>query len=915
MEQIMIYHQELKALLFILMLGIQHCQVAKASFAPVNLEMFNDSYHQRLSVRWSVSGTAYSSGSNIIFHIQVSRDTQMNIIWNETFISKYLDADNRFTWSWDSDVPLECYTHFVRIRGAPAGDELPEWSTWSQWKAHHGKENLRAKPYIFPHEKIVQEGSSIRFCCIPGRDQKVASLWYGGAWYHVPANSSGTFEIEVHNVSSTNAGGANVICTTTNGRGLPTFHGTVLFVTKAPDEPRNMSCETQDLKTLICSWNPGEKSNLDEDRAPNYTLHEWFSQESKLCPRNECTWPIQRNQQIYNFTLVAQNQLGKKSVGIVVDATQRVHPLAPTGLEFHYINATNVELRWTFTADYTGLLLLCQTELQIKSRHVEHRNSTIIGKAPTSLYTVTHDRLQPNTNYMIRLHCMATTHLSTWSDWSEQLGLGTPEDVPTAGLDIWRGVKSSQDGRSVTLYWRPLSAIHANGYIVWYNITWRQRYDQSNYQSKVVYEPNNSAQLLIDGQAYVIHITAQNGAGSSPTSEIRIPKNDENIDNSQIKEERAYGKDGGIYVSWKPHPAAYHGYVVEWCNFPKSQHCDLQWKKFNASVDSDVIRSDAFNPGERYTFRIYGSNEQGEHLLEKKSGYIKELACSVAMSLKVDAIKADTVHLTWDPYQRDACQEGFITHFRIYLKSPGGICGMKGSTEHTLTDGNRVCMISINDTEKKNFSINPLKPSTKYEIAMVAWTGGGEGPLEFTKVRTQPDTTAVIMAIALPVIIVSIMLLQLLLLGYWKRQWVKNVCFPDIPDPNKSNILIFPTLKEHEEKVMVPRNCVTQKIEILDQQNQAALQMSDVPRKESEREWNCMGEARDCANMDSNLHDMKRAGPLYQNCDHTIDQTQSAIYLEFINRNFCGTPEDAFEILTSEGYQPQREIQPMVMPK
>ncbi|XP_041436521.1 oncostatin-M-specific receptor subunit beta isoform X2 [Xenopus laevis] len=914
MDWLIRYHQELKCLLIVLMLGILHCQGVKVSFAPLNLEMFNDSYQQRLSVRWSVSENAYLSGSDIIFHAQVGRDTQMNIIRNETYISKYSDAENQFTWFWDSDVPLECYTHFVRIRGAPAGDELPEWSPWSQWKAHYGKENLRAKPYIFPHEKIVQEGTSVNFCCIPGKNQKVAKFFWK-TWYDAPANSNGTFDFTVHNVSSTKAGGANVICTTTNGIHI-TMRGTVLFVTKPPDEPTNMSCETQDLKTLICSWNPGKKSNLDEDLAPNYKLHEWFSKKTKLCSRSECTWPIQKNQNIYNFTLVAKNQLGMKSVSILVDATQRVHPLAPTGLELQYINATNAKFRWTLKADYTGLLLLCQTELQMNNHHVEWRNITVMGKAPTSFYTIALDRLQPYTNYTMTLRCMAATHLSTWSDWSEQLELRTHEDVPTAQLDIWREVKSSENGRTVTLYWRPFSEIYATGYIVFYNVTWRRLYDQTKYQSRVVHPPQNTTQLSIDRQAYVIHITAQNGAGISPPSEIRIPNDDEIRDNGQIKEGRVNGKDGGIYVSWKPHPANYHGYVVEWCNFPKSQHCDLQWKKFNSSVASDVIKSGAFNPGVRYTFRIFGSNEEGEHFLEKKSGYIQELACSMRMRITIDGIQADMLHLTWDPYQRYTCQEGFITHYRIYLKSPEGNCQMKGSTELPLTDGKSVCMISINDTEKKSFSINPLKPNTKYEIAMAASTGGGESPLEFTKVTTQPDT-AVIIAIALPVIIVSIMLLQLLLLGYWKRQWVKNMCYPDIPDPNKSNVLSFPTLKEHEEKVMVPRNCVVQKIEIVNQQKVEEVeevQLSQAQSKEIEK-LSCRSEENDCANVSSSLDDMNSAGLLYQTFDDPINRTQPSIYLEFFNRNYCGTPEDAFEILTSQGYQPQREIQPTVMPK
>ncbi|CAJ0965596.1 unnamed protein product [Ranitomeya imitator] len=50
---------------------------------------------------------------------------------------------------------------------------------------------------------------------------------------------------------------------------------------------------------------------------------------------------------------------------------------------------------------------------------------------------------------------------------------------------------------------------------------------------------------------------------------------------------------------------------------------------------------------------------------------------------------------------------------------------------------------------------------------------------------------AVVRSIIVPIITVSLLALALLLIGCWKRAWLKRICLPDIPDPNSSKILSF----------------------------------------------------------------------------------------------------------------------------
>lgn len=45
-------------------------------------------------------------------------------------------------WTWESELPLECVTHFVRIRGMEDDAWAPwrrVWSSWSAWVEVNGK--------------------------------------------------------------------------------------------------------------------------------------------------------------------------------------------------------------------------------------------------------------------------------------------------------------------------------------------------------------------------------------------------------------------------------------------------------------------------------------------------------------------------------------------------------------------------------------------------------------------------------------------------------------------------------------------------------------------------------------------------------------------------------------------------------
>ncbi|XP_063817302.1 oncostatin-M-specific receptor subunit beta [Pseudophryne corroboree] len=896
-------HGVVIALFLTLQPGVWHCQEPELR----ELKLRHDSSQQRLFVEWNLYEKSHAPDVEIQFQIQVARSKKLNIILNETYTTTLSGSGEPYRWTWDSQLPLECDSHSVRIRSALLGRP---WSMWSPWKTHHGHSN-GDRTVIYPHEKIVPVGSNVTFCCFPGHNQRVEYMRYGGPIYNSTSLSLETdsYAITVQNVTITRSDGANVIC-----RVAGKNHGTVLIVSKPPDEPKNFSCITQDMETLNCTWSPGHIYNFYRVLAVNYTLHEWLSHKSSPCTRNECIWPVARNQQIYNFTLIAENVMGGRRIHAIVNLTERILPLVPSNLEARHRNSSHITLNWVLKADYTALRLHCQTDSQENLVNTMSR-----GKKASDVYSVILAGLQPWTKYDLKVRCMSESSLAGWSTWSQELSVWTHEDVPTGALDVWRQVKRGEGRRLVTLYWRPSPAFSANGIISHYNIRWWTLEGALISNNSKVSAQENSSRISIGRQAYAFSVMAENGAGKSPATELRIPRARTN-DDEHVAVQKTSSRDGGIYLQWERNPTLL-GYVVEWCNEPKRPHCDLQWKKYNSSIDSDVVTSGAFRPGVRYHFHIHGSKEDGEHLLGSRMGYTVELVSSVKPKAEIRKINANSLSLDWSPYPTDESQEGFVTGYIIYLKNTGGVCETGMSDDHIYFNGSDVCRLHKKDPNDMEITINGLQSNTTYEVAVTALTGGGETEVEFTKAHTPPGTGAVILPILLPVLTVALLALALISVGCWKRAWLKEMCYPDIPDPNKSKILSFPAPKGVADRHCRPADigCATQMVEVVSQQNLECTKTYDSINNTSGDQldllYTCI-QKNNQSGCGVNLHyvtgSAENANTLHETT-HEPSDVPGTKYQEFFNQNYTSSPDCTFDCSTSPGYRPQADSAPRPM--
>ncbi|NXD22799.1 OSMR protein, partial [Spelaeornis formosus] len=582
-----------------------------------------------------------------------------------------------------------------------------------------------------------------------------------------------------------------------------------------PGTPKDFFCHTQDMKKITCTWSE-EETYLYGENSPQYTLSKTSSQKTALCKAScskqcSCSWDIGQ-QRIWNVTVTVENPLGKKTATYVFDVNHRMYPTAPFQV-WEDCTDTEITLHWNY--EKNEIELFCQTEVLHPDGKIELHNSSIADSK-----RITVRGLQPYTEYRARVRCGAARHFWRWSEWSQPLTTRTNEGTPSGRLDIWREITPVLGGRNVTLFWKQTPSFQANGKIISYEVTWEKIEDGSKPESISFSSVYNSTRIFIDNYSYKISIMAKNKANFSRPSVLIISRATDNSRNifstEELKEGLVNGTKDGIFISWEPR-SIFDSYIVDWCNFPSSQPCDLQWKRFGPNTSSAVISSDVFVPGVRYKFCIYGSVTNKASLLEKKIGYLRELPPRLDPVVRKVDLTHNSVTLFWDSYLTNESEPGFVRGYHVYVSPIQGNCNLKGSKKHLLSDESELCKYTIENPEEKRYTVKHLMPNTKYKIVVKAFTGGGETPIISFRYIDTPYNSNMLYFLFLVVIIPTVVAA----ICHWKMKWVKECCCPLIPSPNKSKVLSFKEFKIDSEKVLKIKDCLP---DVLDMDSNAEAQ-------------------------------------------------------------------------------------------
>ncbi|MGH0126173.1 UNVERIFIED_CONTAM: hypothetical protein FKN15_005569 [Acipenser sinensis] len=510
-------------------------------------------------------------------------------------------------------------------RGRPQKRELPAAATKREssldailravmhncWRPICGIDTSNAtKAILFPKDrKIARNGSAVYFCCVAGKDELVTRMSVHNKNYFLIQISQRTQAIKVEYDLPVSYGN-DIDCIATKTKADPS----ILFFINPPGVPNNLTCETRDMKEVVCTWRTWQEAKNNNPYTETiYSLYEGLLQKVGKCQKESCSFKVTPGQNVYNITVKAKNKVGKAAAHLNMDITHRVYPVDLSEVSNNGVGPRTVNLSWFLKANYSSLGLVCQTNITTDNGN-QKLNHSFEGRLDNHSYTVTVDGLHPYTNYAVSIHC-ASEHFWKWNSWSKAFSFITEQDAPSVGPDVWRQIKKSPQGRSVTLYWKYSTNSETNGPVLFYNIT-RTSQGRSTQMEPVV--GVNWKEFSIDHNAHTITVRAVNSAGGSPTSILNIPADigmaEENIEAKQIN-----GNAEGFIITWQQDLEVTCGYTVEWCDQVGAKTCDLQWKKFPSHTNSAFITSATFTAGKRYTFNVYVCKSDGDSLFEKKT--------------------------------------------------------------------------------------------------------------------------------------------------------------------------------------------------------------------------------------------------------------------------------------------------------
>ncbi|GLD54248.1 leukemia inhibitory factor receptor-like isoform X1 [Lates japonicus] len=735
---------------------------------------------QILVVSWLVN---HSGLAGNLYEIQISRAENHIIIYSANVSVPSADS-HEYTWTWTSDLPLECVNHSVRIRHLYNQSFL---SPWSEWVTNNGVE-AKDRTKLFPLHQVLREGTSGVFCCVPPVGVNITNITLNKKKYPIISIGARVKAIVVPNLTIPKITPKVLLltCSDTSGKGDSYIWNYVSF---PPQKPRHLNCVTSDMTTVTCTWDPGRARDLYDHNKQTCTLHIENSDQAPItCGPSSCTFQAIPDLEEYNISVVVKDQLGEETASYSFNISERVSPVMEWGGVSPGI--TDTTLSWIVQGNLTQMNLLCQVAVDPGS------TTELNCKSVSDPCEVKLQHLLPNTRYSTRARCSVDGRF--WGKWTKPIPFAT---YPFVTLDLWRRIKQMSDphSRQVTLLWK--LDVLGSATIQGFTVHGSQEGQNRTESIPALDSEQTQAEVPIGPGQYDFTVEAVLRNGPSIPAHITIPKLD-NTKNLLVEKQLNSNSAGGFNLSWAEEDTATCGFTVEWCILGNAVPCTLQWIHLPEGNNTLFLAAGNFKAGSRYTFNIYGCTENGHRLLEIQTGYSQELKAVQSPSLVEPVqITSSTVTLEWHYNEADPSHPAFITGYLVIVQEIGG---------HTAR------MFNVSDPRKKSVTIEGLKQSHKYVFSVSALTKKGPGEPAKIRITTKANYTAHLAKILTPI---------LLLLGctvlLWPRRKTlrrglkKVFAYPAGMDIKTSELHSF--LQETGERVQPHKveECISCDIEIL----------------------------------------------------------------------------------------------------
>ncbi|KAM6930889.1 leukemia inhibitory factor receptor [Xenentodon cancila] len=675
-----------------------------------HLKPINDK--QSLIVIWP-----RSHGVSDVYEIQISRAEEHNIIYSRN-VSASAEYSSEYSWTWISDLPLECVDHFVRIRHFCNQSTLSPWSSWMTNRGIKAKDETE----IFPFERVLREGTAAMFCCVPPVGVTIRGIAFRNKQYPVTSIGPRVKAITVKKLTIPPGKIKRLLvtCIEATGKTRSTWNP----VSFPPQKPRNLSCVTSDMTTVTCTWDSGRKKDPHDHNKRTHTLHITNIDQAPFeCKSSFCSFPVVPQLQEYDISVVVRDMLGEEEQHYRFNISERVFPV----LEWDTVTpgVTDVNVSWSVRGNLTQSDFLCRISTVPSASHptgiTQLSCNTLSGLCKVKL-----EHLHPNTKYSTRVHCSVDGRL--WGKWTHPVDFTT---YPQVNLDLWRHIEqlSNLHLRRVTLLWKPhIVGRAAKVKIQGYALQWSQ---EGKIWKEIKESGQNQAEVSIGPGKCDFTVQAVLQTGSCIAAHITVPPMD-HAENLPKKTRLSSSLAGGFNLSWDEPSGGTCGYTVEWCLLGTVVPCALEWVKVPEANNTLFLPAGHFTAGCRYSFNIYGCTESGHKLLEIQTGYSQELNSVQAPSL-VEPVQSSSssVTLEWCYNEDDPGQPAFITGYLVTVQEVGSHIWPNHAA--------KLFNVSVADPRQKSVLIEGLQQNQDYVCSLSAVTKEGPGiPVNIT-IKTRTD--------------------------------------------------------------------------------------------------------------------------------------------------------------------------------
>ncbi|KAM8885085.1 LOW QUALITY PROTEIN: leukemia inhibitory factor receptor [Spinachia spinachia] len=695
-----------------------------------------DSDRLSLSLSWRVNR---SDLEGHVYEIQILRAGSHAVVYDRNLSLPPTECD-AYTWTWTSDVPLECLDHSVRVRQFYNRSVT---SSWSDWVTNYGA-LAQDKTEMFPSQKVLRENTSAMFCCVPQRGVEVTKMTFNNREYPLLSfGASRVKAITVHNLSipTTFIKRHSVSCSSARGQIGHTFN----YVSFPPQRPRNLRCITSDLIHVVCSWDSGRQRDPYDGNKQTHTLHiENWDRGPIICSWSSCTFPASPQREHYNISVMVKNQLGEETESYSFNISDRVFPLVEVVRV--RLGVSQAIVSWAVRGNLTRLDFFCQVTTD--------PGSVIRRSCKSARCQVRLEHLLPNSCYSMRVRCSSSGTL--WGQWTQPVSFTT---YPMVTLDVWRTIKQLSDPhtRQVTVLWTvhaPGSAapVHIQGYVVQWSQGGQNRTERKG-------SAHTRAEVFVDAGQHDITVKAVVLTGSTVPAHITVPPDGGGTVPAQKR--LSSNAAAGFNLSWHAADTATCGYTVEWCMLGCALPCTtVRWLKVPQGNNTLALSPRHFNAGCRYTFNIYECTEKGHRLLAVQTGYSQELQCVTPPRL-IEPVQrtSSSVTLEWSYSEDDPTHPGFVTGYLVTAQEVGA-----GGGEDPFN-------IFVADPCSKSVSVDGLQQNQEYAFSVSALTKGGPGEPTRVTVKTLTNYSAQWAKILMPVLL----LLGCAVLTWPRRRMIKKI--------------------------------------------------------------------------------------------------------------------------------------------